>query len=195
MELPTSYSQSPPLAESELLGDEISSRTRAREPDERADLRAGRQPLTAPIHPSQPFSRNDSELESNGPSKTGRIFRSLTRFSIAALIGVGVTLGWQTYGDMAKEMIAARAPTLAWWLSISTTKPPVVAATSPGPEQQLAPLAFNLFIVRRSVEQIAAKQEEIAQSIATLQAVEEDIRQRTSSMSRSPPPAGPQLSR
>ena len=201
------YSQSPPLAESELLGEEISSRTRAREPDERADLRAGRQPLTAPIHPSQPFSRNDSELESNGPSKTGRIFRSLTRFSIAALIGVGVTLGWQTYGDMAKEMIAARAPTLAWWLSISTTKSPVVGTTSPDPAQQLAPLAFNLSIVRRSVEQIAAKQEEIAQSIATLQAVEEDIRQKASLtpapapqaapvlQHRSPPPAGPQLSR
>jgi hypothetical protein len=151
--------------------------------------------LTAPIHPSQPFSRNDSELESNGPSKTARIFRSLTRFSIAALIGVGATFGWQSYGDIAKEMVIARAPTLTWLLSISTTKPPVVAATSPGPEQQLAPLAFNLFIVRRSVEQIAAKQEEIAQSIATLQAVEEDIRQKTSSVSRSPPPAGPQLSR
>jgi hypothetical protein len=118
-----------------------------------------------------------------------------TRFSIAVLIGVGATLGWQTYGDMAKEMIAARAPTLAWWLSISTTKLPVVAVTSPGEAQQLARLAFNLLIVRRSVEQIAAKQEEIAQSIAALQAVEEDIRQKTSSVARSPPPAGPQLSR
>ena len=124
-----------------------------------------------------------------------RIFHTLARFSIAVLIGVGATLGWQSYGDMAKEMVIARAPTLAWLLSISTTKPPVVAATSPGPAQQLAPLAFNLDIVRRSVEQIAAKQEEMAQSIATLQAVEEDIRQKTSSVSRSPPPAGPQLSR
>jgi hypothetical protein len=90
---------------------------------------------------------------------------------------------------MAKEMIAARAPTLAWWLSISTTKPPVVAATSPGPAQQLAPLVFNLYIVRRSLEQIAAKQEEMAQDIATLQAVEEDIRKK---MSFTPPSAVPQ---
>jgi hypothetical protein len=103
------------------------------------------------------------------------MLRRLTRFSIAALIGVGATLGWQSYGDAAKEMVIARAPTLAW-LAISTTKPPVVATTSPGPVQQLEPLAFNLDIVRRGVEQLAAKQEQMTQNIATLQAVEEDIR-------------------
>jgi len=153
------------------------------------------------------------------------MLRSLTRCSIAALIGVGATLGWQSYGDAAKEMVIARAPTLAWLLPISTTKPPVVAATSPGPVQQLEPLALNLDIVRRSVEQLAAKQEQMAQNIAAMQAVEEDIRQKVSStppalaqqaasipqpkppqpkahlsaapslVPRSPPPAEPQLSR
>jgi hypothetical protein len=49
-------------------------------------------------------------------------------------------------------------------------------------------LAFNLYIVRRSVEQIAAKQDEMAQSIATLQAVEEDIRQKTTSRTSSVAP-------
>jgi hypothetical protein len=73
-----------------------------------------------------------------------RMLRTLTRFSIAVLIGVGVTLGWQSYGDAAKEMVIARAPTLAWLLSTSTTKPLVVATTSPGPVQQLERLAFNL---------------------------------------------------
>jgi hypothetical protein len=187
VELATSYSQSPPLAENELPGEEISSRTRARGPDERADLRSGRRPLTAPIHPPQSTSHKDGELESAAPSLARRVFRSLSRFSIAVLIGVGVTLGWQTYGDMAKEMITARAPTLAWLLS--TTKSPVVAAPSPDLAQQLGPLAFNLDIVRRSVEQIAAKQEGMAQDIATLHAVEEDIRQK---VSFTPPPAAPQ---
>jgi hypothetical protein len=188
VELQTSYSQSPPLAENELPGEEISSRTRARGPDERADLRSGRRPLTAPIHPPQSTSHKDGELESAAPSLARRVFRSLCRFSIAVLIGVGVTLGWQTYGDVGKEIITARAPTLAWLLSISTTKSPVVAAQSPDPAQQLGPLAFNLDIVRRNVEQIAAKQEEMAQDIATLQAVEEDIRQK---MSFTPPSAAP----
>ena len=180
--------------------------------------------MKAPIDPPHPYRFGEGQLASDRPSIGRRMLRSLTRFSIAALIGVGATLGWQSYGDAAKEMVIARAPTLAWVLSISTTKPRVVATTSPDPMQQLAPLASNLDFVRRSVEQLAAKQEQMAQNIAALQAVEEDIRQkvsstaaapqaasipqpkppqpsaqpsavRSSSVPRPPPPAGPQPSR
>ena len=213
------YSQSPPLAEKELLtAEETSSGRSARDPDAQSDLRSGRRPLKAPIL-SHSSRLNDREVASDRPSIGRRMLRSLTRFSIAALIGVGATLGWQSYGDAAKGMVIAQAPTLAWLLSISTTKPPVVAATSPDPVQQLEPLALNLDIVRHSVEQLAAKQEQMAQNIAALQTVEEDIRQkmsstppspqaasipqpreqpsaaRLSSVPRPPPPAGPQLSR
>jgi hypothetical protein len=220
------YSQSPPLAEKEWrTGEEISSGRSARNRDDRADLRSGRRPLKAPIHSPHPSKLKDGEMASDRRSIGRRILRSLTRFSIAVLIGVGATLGWQSYGDIAKEVVIARAPTIAWLLSISTTRPPVEAATPAG-LQQLAPLAFNLDIVRRSVEQLAARQEQMAQNIATLQAVDEDIRQKmsstppppapqaasipqpkspqsraqssavpSSSVSRSPPPAGPQLSR
>jgi len=182
------YSQSPPLAEKEWLSvEEASSSGSARDPDARLDLRSGRRPLKAPIHSPHPSGLNDGEVASDRPSIGRRMLRSLTRFSIAALIGVGATLGWQSYGDAAKEMVIARVPTLAWLLS-STTKPPVVATTSPGPVQQLEPLAFNLDIVRRSVEQLAAKQEQMAQNIAALQAVEEDIRQKVSSTPPSPAP-------
>src|SRR5882757_3494398 len=187
------YSQSPPLAETEwLTAEETSSDGSARDPDARSDLRSGRRPLKAPIQSPHPSRLNDREIASDRPSIGRRMLRSLTRFSIAALIGVGATLGWQSYGDAAKEMviarIIARAPTLAWLLSISTTKPPVVATTSPGPVQQLEPLAFNLDIVRRSVEQLAAKQEQMAQNIAALQTVDEDIRQKMSSTPPSPAP-------
>ena len=91
---------------------------------------------------------------------------------------------------MQKEMVIVRAPTLAWLLSISATKPPVVATTSPASVQQLEPLAFVLDIVRRSVEQLATKQEQMAQNIVALQAVEEDIRQKMSSTPPSPAPPG-----
>jgi hypothetical protein len=60
--------------------------------------------LTAPVHPLQSTIRKDGELESAAPSLARRVFRSLSRFSIAVLIGVVVTLGWQTYRDVAKEM-------------------------------------------------------------------------------------------
>src|SRR6266446_3038695 len=173
------YSQSPPLAEKEwLTAEETSSGGLARDPDARSDLRSGRRPLKAPIDP--PYRFGEGQLASDRPSIGRRMLRSLTGFSIAALIGVGATLGWQFYGDAAKEMVIARAPPLARLLSISTTKPPVVATTSPDPMQQLAPLASNLDVVRRSVEQLAAKQEQMAQNIAALQAVEEDIRQKVS---------------
>src|SRR6516164_2886971 len=124
-------------------------------PDARSDLRSGRRPLKAPIIDS-PHAYRFGEGQLASVSSIGRrMFRALARFSIAVLIGVGATLGWQSYGDAAKEMLVARAPTLAWVLSVSTTKSPVVAATSTDPMQQLAPLVFNLDFVRRSVEQMS----------------------------------------
>src|SRR4030095_7677964 len=104
------------------------------------------------------------QVASDRPAVGRRIFRTLTRFSIAVLIGIGGTLAWQSYGDAAREMRVARAPPLAWWLSVSTTKSPAVAATSPDPVQLLEPLASNLDVVRRSVEQLAAKQDQMAQN-------------------------------
>ncbi|UPK06047.1 hypothetical protein [Bradyrhizobium sp. 170] len=171
------------------------------------------------IDPPHHYRFGEGPLASGRPSIGRRILRTLTRFSIAVLIGVGATLGWQSYGDAAKEMLIAQAPALAWVLSVSTTKSPVVAATSADPMRQLAPLASNLDVVRRNVEQLAAKQEQMAQNIAALRAVHEDVRQKISSApsapapaqqaasipqpkppqakieSRLPPPAGPQLSR
>jgi len=183
------YSQSPPLAEKEWLTvEETSSGRSARDPDARSDLRAGRRPLKAPIHSPHPSRLNDREVASDRPSIGRRMLRSLTRFSVAALIGVGVTLGWQSYGDAAKEMVIARAPMLTWLLSTSTTKPPVVATISPGPVRQLEALAFNLDVVRRSVEQLAAKQEQVVQNFAALQAIQEDIREKVSSTPPSPVP-------
>ena len=184
------HSQSPPLAEKEwLIAEETSSDRSARDPDVRSDLRSGRRPLKAPIDPPRPYRFGEGQLASGRPSIRRRIFRTLTRFSIAVLIGVGATLSWQSYGDAAKEMLVARAPTLAWVLSVSTTRSPVVAATSTDPMQQLAPLASNLDVVRRSVEQLAVNQEQMAENIAALQAVEEDIRQK---MSPTPPAPAPQ---
>jgi len=126
------------------------------------------------------------------PSLGKRIFRALTRFLITVLIGVGGTLAWQS--DTAREMLVARAPTLAWFLSVSTTNSSAmaatspVAATSPDPVQALGPLTSNLDAVRRSVEQLADKQDQMAQKIATVQAVEEDIRLKMSSTLPLPSP-------
>ena len=170
------YSQSPPLAEEEWLT------AGARDLDAISDQRIGMRPVKPSIHSPRSSRLKDDQVASDRPSVGRRVFRTLTRFFIAVLIGVGATLA---YGDAAREMVVARAPTLAWLLSVSMTKSPAVAATSPDPVQQLEPLASNLDVVRRSVEQLAAKQDQMAQNIATLQAVEEDIRQKMSSPSPS----------
>ena|SRR6516165_9726247 len=177
------YSERQPLVEKELLTAEgISSGVRERNLHSRSNQRTG----MWPNKPSIITSLRDSQVASHRPSVGRRILRTLTRFFIAVLIGVGATLAWQSHGDAAREMLQAWSPTLAWLLPVSTTRSAVVAATSPDPVQQLGPLAFNLDFVRRSVEQIAAKQEQMAQNIAALQAVEEDIRQK---MSFTPPSA------
>src|SRR5712675_126413 len=179
------YSQSPPLVEKEwLTAEETSAGGRARDLDARSDQRIGIRPKKPSIH--SPHSSSDDQVASGRPTIGRRIFRTLTRFFIAVLFGVGATLAWQSRGDAAREMVVARVPTLAWLLSVSATKSPVVAATPPDPMQQLEPLAPNLDVVRRSVEQLAAKQEQMAQNIAALQAVEEDIRQKMSSAPPSP---------
>jgi hypothetical protein len=62
-----------------------------------------------------------------------------------------------------------------------------MAATSTDMTRQFAPLASTLDAVRRSVEQLAARQEQMAQNIAALRN-EENVRQRTSS---TPPALAP----
>ena len=169
------YSESPTLAEAHDL-DAIS--------DQPIPERREKPSIRSPRSSSLRIDR----VVSDRPSVGRRLFRALTRFLIAVLIGVGGTLAWQYRGDAAREMVVARAPTLAWLLSVSTVAP-AVAATSPDPVQQLAPLASSLDAVRRSVEQLAARQDQMAQNLAKLQAVEEDIRQTMSSPAQSQPAA------
>src|SRR6266568_1430946 len=172
-------SLSPTLVEKEWqTAEETSSGGPARDLHARSDQRVGTRPMKPSIRSPLSSGLNDDQVASDRPSIGRRIFRTLTRFIIAVLIGIGATLAWQSHGDAAREMVVARAPSLGWLLSVSTTKSPAVAATAPDPVQQLEPLASNLDDVRRSVEQMA-------QNIATLQALEEDIRQKVSS----PPPS------
>jgi hypothetical protein len=121
-----------------------------------------------------------------------RIFRTLFRFLIAVLIGVGATLIWQSRGDEAKEMVRTWVPSLAWLVPVQTNalsaqEPAAAAVTSPELAQQIEPMMLSLTIMRRNLEQLSAKQEQMANSIATLQSIEQDIRQTVSSSAPSRP--------
>ncbi len=74
--------------------------------------------------PPRPSGFNNDHLASDGPSIGGRIFRTLARFFIAVLIGVGATLAWQSHGDDAKQIVRTWAPSLGWLLPVSTTTSP-----------------------------------------------------------------------
>ena len=187
-------SLSPTLVEKEWqTAEETSSGGPARDLHARSDQRVGTRPMKPSIRSPRPSGLNDDQVASDRPSIGRRIFRTLTRFIIAVLIGIGATLAWQSHGDAAREMVVARAPSLGWLLSVSTTKSPAVAATAPDPVQQLEPLASNLDVVRRGVEQLAAQQEQMARNIATLQVVDEDIRQKVSSPPPSPSQQAPSI--
>lgn len=156
------------------------------------------------VVPDWPRRPRPSGMKNGERRSTGRrAFRALARFSIAVLIGVGVTLAWQSYGDEATEMVRTWAPSLGWFLPVTTMKSPPdgrVSAAAAAVARQVEPMALDLAVVRRSVEQLAGKveqlaanQEQMAQHIASLQAVAQDISQKISSPppSRAAPPRKP----
>jgi len=117
-----------------------------------------------------------------------RIFRAIARFSVVVLIGVGLTLGWQYYGH---EMLQAWAP--SWLLPASPLGP---AVTSAELQAQLKPMALDLAIARRSIEQLATNQDQLArqedqlrQAFGTLQAAEQDIDQKIFALAPAAPKA------
>jgi hypothetical protein len=75
--------------------------------------------------------------------------RGFTRYLVALFIGVAAIVGWQSYGEAAKQVIAKRAPELGWspeakqvianWMQqLGWTKSPVVEGKA-APVTQTAP--------------------------------------------------------
>jgi hypothetical protein len=181
--------RSPSLAAEEwLTAEEVSADQSARDLDPRSEQSIGPRPVRSSIRSPRPSGFRDDQVASARPPIGRRIFGTLARFFIVVLIGVGATLAWQSYGDEAKQMLLARAPTLGWLLSVSVTKSPVATTNSPDLVQQLAPLASNLDVVRRNLELLAARQEQMSQNMAALQAAEQDIKEKLS-FPPQPPPA------
>ena len=175
------YSQSPPLTADDAF-DGL-----ARDLGVRSDQRMPRRRPKPASDSSYSYRFGEGQPAVARPSIGKRMFRSLFRFTITLLIGVGVTLGWQSYGEEARELLIAQAPALGMLLPVPSTRPP--AAAYGDPTRQLAPMASTLDAVRRSVEQLAAKQEQMAQNIVALRAVEDEVRQKLLPASSATPPA------
>jgi hypothetical protein len=145
------------------------------------------------LKPGRPYrsSGKDLQFKSDKPPTSRRVARSVALFLFAVLVGVGGTLACQSYRD---EMIQVFPP-LGWLSPVSTMKAPAPAVTTADLQEQLKPVAIDLALVRRSIEQLASnqeqlgrKQDQMAQNIATLQVAEQEVSQKVSA-SPSPPPA------
>jgi len=146
------------------------------------------------------------------PPLLSRVLRAFARFVFAVLVGIGGTLAWQSHGNQAMDVIRAKAPSVAEWLAVSTSRSAVsvgaaevqqptkaslaatdqqstpTAATGIGElQQQLAPITVDLAALRQRVEQLAANQEKSAESIGRLEGNEQAINQKLSSLA-SPKP-------
>jgi len=146
----------------------------------RQDAPAGRPRFNA--------SRRSSGLQSERPASASpgigkRPLRtSILRFALAALIGVAGTLSWQAYGDRLRDAVRAWAPALDWLIAPGTPKSATANADPGALAEQLKPIALDLAVVRKAIEQLAfnqqqlaAKDAEIAQSIAALQATQQAL--------------------
>ena len=137
-----------------------------------------------------------SSVGAMGPS------RGLARFLIIFSIGIGATLGWQSFGDAARAMLANSSPQLGWLAPqtapLAQTTPsmvvPPAADTASSDLQQLTAVVASM---RQSVDQLAAQlatgQQQVADNIAKLHADEQKILQKLSAtpqkLSATPPGA------
>lgn len=151
-----------------------------------------------------PKQRAIGEKISDGrPSRGRRVFRT---FASGVVVAALVAVAWQAFQDKdTKKNLRAwgRAP-LTWLSTLSgqnlvgqnlatATGPKsmervegstsVGADASPEMQSQLRAAVNDLAIIRQTLQQIASKQEQMAQDIAALQAVGRDINQRVFSLS------------
>jgi hypothetical protein len=131
----------------------------------------------------------DNQFTSKGPSIGKRTVRAIFRVSLAVLVGVVGTLSWQSYGDEARETVRSLAPSLDWLIPPATPKSPTADERSAELAGQLKPMALDLAVIRKGIEQLAANQAQlgandvaIAQNIAALQALEQKLADKISSL-------------
>lgn len=110
-------------------------------------------------------------------------FRAFARYIVAVLIGVGLTLAWQSYGDEGIKLVRSSAPSLAWLLPAPKMTMPAgnqmsTAAIGTEVKQQLEPIALKVDVMQHSIAQLTAKIDELAANQVThnVKAVGEEIR-------------------
>jgi hypothetical protein len=128
------------------------------------------------------------QFPSKQPSLGKRASRGLARFLIIFCLGVAATLAWLSYGDVTREAIASSYPQLDWLAPqaapVAQTAPNMIAPAPPAAPsadlEQLKAISLALAVMRQSVDQLAAGQEQVTRDITKLQAAQQDILQKIS---------------
>jgi hypothetical protein len=141
------------------------------------------------------------------PAPPRRASRPIARFLITFGLGVAATLAWQSYGDTAREIVAASHPQLGWLApraAAAQAAPDPVALAIPAADPQEIKLGLAAMRERmdRLATQLTAGQDQMTRDItARLQTAERDIldkisaagvRQDAAALARKP--AAPQAS-
>ena len=128
------------------------------------------------------------DASASPPSPDKRSSRGLLRFLITICIGVASTLAWQSYGDVARQMIAKLASQAAPLMQAASNRvTPAEPATPSDDLQQLKAMSPDLAAVRQSVDQLAAQLQQMAGDVATMQAAQQAILRKVSTPSPPPP--------
>jgi hypothetical protein len=107
----------------------------------------------------------------------------LSRSILAFGIGIGATLAWQSYGDMARQIIAGSYPQLSWLAPRAAAAQTADALPAVSTDQEIRALTLGLTAMRQRVDQLAAQiaagQDQLTRDIsARLQAAQRDITDR-----------------
>jgi hypothetical protein len=118
-----------------------------------------------------------------------RSLRIIALGVLLALVGAAVTWVWQYPGGDAKQVVrnwvgSSGTSSSESMASNTLPQPALTAPTVPPPPElldRLETVVRDLSLMRGTVEQLAARQEQMAQEIAALQAAEQDIKLKVSS--------------
>jgi hypothetical protein len=139
----------------------------------------------------------DLDRISRKPPVRRRMSRAIIRFLVTFGLGIAATLAWQSYGDTARDIVAASSPQLAWLAPqaapLAATAPDTVAPATPAAPapnlEQFNTMLRGLVAIGQRVEQIAAGQQQMADEITRLRADQRDIVQKISAPPQNAAPA------
>ena len=141
---------------------------------------------------ASPPATSQSEGTSRDRRSVGRrVFRTLI-YRVIIIATIGAALAWQSSDDKTRDTIRAWRTSLSQLSSMLATKSPagsdaaiepasktserasVAATSSHDLQHQLETMVNDLAVTRHVVEQVAARQEQIAQDIAALRSAQQE---------------------